>query len=381
MKYCSKCLMPSTRPRITFDDCGVCSACRHHEAMSQHKQDWKAKADEFAQILLEIKLYKSKSGYDCIVPWSGGKDSSSIALKLKHEFGLNPLLVCFNPLTPTPVGQHNRKALLDLDFDCLYVDVSNRVSSYLSLRFLRERGNPKLHWDAGINSAIFKAAISYDIPYIFYAEHGETMFGGKVLHKSSSKIRDHEEVIEHQIGDYPENWQDTNVSRQNLLPYIFPTKSELLEANISALYFGYFFPWNVVENFRYVTKHIDFRVHPKGRTPGTITNFDSLDDYVDDVYYYLQYIKFGFGRAVRDLSRQIQVGEISREKAIEIAQAYDGEIPYESIKVCCDFWGIGTEEFWEIVDQHRPQSIWKKCEVTGGYSHLHHHKLYGDTAL
>ena len=53
---------------------------------------------------------------------------------------------------------------------------------------------------------------------------------------------------------------------------------------------------------------IDFRCHPDGRTPGTFTDFDSLDDYIDDVYYYMQYIKYGFAGNSNQLPRQVQLG-------------------------------------------------------------------------
>ena len=61
------------------------------------------------------------------------------------------------------------------------------------------------------------------------------------------------------------------------------------------------------ENYNYIKKEIpDFKENEYGRTEGTFTNFDSLDDKIDDLYYYMQFIKFGFGRATRDASRLVQ---------------------------------------------------------------------------
>ena len=45
MRYCKKCTMPDTRPGITFDSEGVCSACRHYE--SRKNVDWDARFKEF----------------------------------------------------------------------------------------------------------------------------------------------------------------------------------------------------------------------------------------------------------------------------------------------------------------------------------------------
>ena len=73
----------------------------------------------------------------------------------------------------------------------------------------------------------------------------------------------------------------------------------------------------VDSNYRYVKKELrNFKTNPHGRTEGTFTDFDSLDDKIDDLYYYMQYIKFGFGRAIRDSSRYIQNNEMSRDEAV-----------------------------------------------------------------
>ena len=68
----------------------------------------------------------------------------------------------------------------------------------------------------------------------------------------------------------------------------------------------------MADNFDFIRQQIPFLTHPVGRTPGTFTSFDSLDDKSDDLYYYMQYIKFGFGRAVRDVCRIIQNGRLTR---------------------------------------------------------------------
>lgn len=97
IRYCRNCLMPDSRPRISFDAEGICNACRNAEAKATI--DWPARRLGFLDY---IERYRAKDApYDCIVPWSGGKDSSYIAWRLKFEFGLNPLLVTFSPSSRT----------------------------------------------------------------------------------------------------------------------------------------------------------------------------------------------------------------------------------------------------------------------------------------
>ena len=61
-----------------------------------------------------------------------------------------------------------------------------------------------------------QVAVHYRIPLVFYAEHGESEYGGRVLSEESKKIRNLTEVIEHQIGDDPRNWVDDEIERGRL---------------------------------------------------------------------------------------------------------------------------------------------------------------------
>ncbi len=354
--YCKRCLMPNTRPRIGFDTEGVCNACKN--ADEKKKIDWAARKKEFLSI---VEPYRSKKGeWDCVVPWSGGKDSSAIAYHLKFELGMNPLLVTFSPLMPTDVGWHNRQALVNLGFDHIFFNPDQRVSRHLARRFFKERGNHKVAWDAGINAIPVQVAVNYKIPLVFYAEHGESEYGGKVLNEESKKIRNFTEVIEHQIGDDPRNWVDDTVSAKNLNPYLYPDAHRVQEVGVKALYFAYFFRWSMLENYQYIKTKFDFKTSPLGRTNGTFTDFDSLDDKVDNLYYYLQFIKFGFGRAVRDACRMIQNDQMTREEGLALAQKYDDEFPSEYFDEVLDFLGLSKDEFEKLIDQHRNAEIWKK---------------------
>ena len=203
--------MPDTRPRVVFTD-GVCNACLYHE--SKKDIDWDARAQEFLDV---VERYKGKGAYDCIVPFSGGKDSATIAWKLR-DLGLNPLLVTYGQLLWTDVGQRNFDRVCRAGFDIFYWRVNQDVSRRLARRFLVERGHPKQHYDAGVNSVPVRSAIQFDIPLIFYAEHGESEYGGLVLHEESRRTRNLTEVLENQIGDDPRNWAVDGLLERDLYP-------------------------------------------------------------------------------------------------------------------------------------------------------------------
>ena len=133
MEICSSCLTPKSRPRIIFVN-GVCNACINSE--TKKTINWKKRKEEFLIKADEMKKYAKDNNncYHCIVPWSGGKDSSSIALKLKKNFDLNPLLVTFSPLIQNECGQHNRKILLDEGFDSIMFSPNGNISRKLSFK-------------------------------------------------------------------------------------------------------------------------------------------------------------------------------------------------------------------------------------------------------
>ncbi len=353
--YCGKCLMPDTRPRIVFDENGVCNAC--HTARAKNEIDWDARREEFLDY---VGRFRPKDGpYDCVVPWSGGKDSSAIAHKLKFEFGLNPLLVTMAPLIPDDTAQHNREEMIKLGFDHVMVRPNQAVSRRLSRRFFIERGDPKIHWNAGVNSVPVQMAVRYKIPLLFYAEHGESEYGGRVLSEEHRKIRDFTEVLEHQIGDDPYNWMDDEIEDRHLAPYLYPDLDAVEAVGVKALYFAYFFRWSMKENYDYIKDKIDFRLAANGRTDGTFTDFDSLDDKIDNLYYHMQFVKFGFGRAVRDACRMIQNGQMTREEGLELARKYDDEFPNAYHAEHLDYLAMTDAEFTDVIDKHRDPKIWE----------------------
>jgi len=352
--FCKICLMPNTRPRIEFDTDGVCKAC--HNAERKKAIDWNARCAEFVDL---IESYKGGDGpYDCLVPWSGGKDSSAIAYRLKFEFGLNPLLVTFSPLMPNAIAEHNREEMIRLGFDHVMVRPNQKVSRHLSRRFFIERGDPKIHWNAGINSVPAQIAVKYKIPLVFYAEHGESEYGGRVLSEEHRKKRDLAEVLEHQIGDDPFNWMDDVVGEHDLAPYFYPEPGELEDVSVTAFYFSYFFRWSMLDNWNYIRDKFDFRTAENGRTNGTFTDFDSLDDKIDNLFYHMQFIKFGFGRATRDACRMIQNDQMTRAEGLDLARRYDDEFPKTFHDEHLEYLGLAETEFTEAVDQHRDPEIW-----------------------
>ena len=86
IKYCKMCIMPETKPDLYIDDEGICSGCRYYE--QRNEIDWEKRKNELSQILEKYKSHE-ESNYDCIIPVSGGKDSTYQVIRML-QLGLNP---------------------------------------------------------------------------------------------------------------------------------------------------------------------------------------------------------------------------------------------------------------------------------------------------
>ncbi len=106
MKTCSKCILPETYPGISFDDKGVCNYCR------DYKPEYKNVNSE--SLLEVLQSVDNPSPYDCVVPLSGGKDSSFILLYIVKELGLNPLVVSYNSGFQHPIAEENVRSACEI---------------------------------------------------------------------------------------------------------------------------------------------------------------------------------------------------------------------------------------------------------------------------
>lgn len=177
MKICSNCVMLETRPRVTFDENNVCNACQWSKEKKQ-KVDWKLRANQLNEL---VEKYKKRNAgrFDCICPSSGGKDSSYVAYKLK-ELGLHPLTVTINPPLPHEIGERNFNNFLGKGFDNIRITPNYEVGRKLAKKAFLEQGRPMHAFIMAVQTAIFRTAVLFDIPFVMFGEEGETEYGGTI---------------------------------------------------------------------------------------------------------------------------------------------------------------------------------------------------------
>jgi len=167
MRYCTRCTYPETQDTIMFDGEGVCSICRQIEYRDE-KIDWDARRKQLDEL---VGQYKDKGLYDCIIPFSGGKDSTFQAWYVINELKLKPLLVRFDHWFYRPlVAENNTRTLKILGVDFLTFTPNWHVVRELMLESLKRRGDFCWHCHTGIYAYPMQMALRYETPLIIWGE-------------------------------------------------------------------------------------------------------------------------------------------------------------------------------------------------------------------
>ena len=365
--YCKKCVISNQRPRIRFDKDGICGGCNY--AYKKHRLiDWKQREEEFWAFL---EPYRSKDGsYDVIVPCSGGKDSSTVAHKLKHKYGMHPLTVTLSSLIDTEVGRGNLQRFIQSGFDNILFTPNGQVYRHLCRLGFEVMGDPFQPFIYGVKALPLRVAIDYSIPLIMYGENGEVEYGGDDKNEDSPFHDTDEDLTKHYFsGIEPEDWIEFGIEREGLRPFTPPSQKPLRELGVRCVFFGYYHKWVPQENYYYAAEHTGFQANPDGRSEGTYTKYASLDDRTDGIHYYMAFIKFGIARATSDAAHEIRDGHITREEGVSLARKYDGEFPKKYFREFLEYTDLSEDHFWEIVDSFRLPHIWEKVN---GEWHLKH---------
>lgn len=354
---CKQCLTLSTRPRVEFNEDGVCNACQWVEK-KKSKIDWDERWRELKKI---CDKYRRDDGYwDVIVPYSGGKDSAYIAWKLKYELNMNPLLVTLRVPYLTEIGRKNMERLIENGFDHILISPNQKIYRKICKKGFIELGRPKFAFAMGIQTAVFKIATSFNIPFLVYGEEGEEEYGGSTSQIGKFKIsRDY--LVNYYYGGHdPENIMKEYPSEE-INWWKLPSQKELDAIDMYPIHWSHFEDWDAKGHYLYLKDKYDF-ITPDNNQIGTFINYAQLDDKIQDLHAYMMFIKFGFGRAWSDACIGIRAGEITREEGIELVKKHDGEFPYEYLSDYLEFFDMTGEEFWNTIDSFRSPDIWEKVD-------------------
>lgn len=352
LRWCSKCVLPDTRPNLRILASGECNACEQHARNEQ--LDWDSREQAFFVLVEDAR--KQASAYDCVIPVSGGKDSTWQVSKCL-EAGLRPLAVTWRTPGRTQVGEKNLANLRHLGVDHIDVSVNPLVEMEFTLEAFRQKGSSGIPQHLAVFSVPLRLAVTLKIPLVIFGENSAAEYGAVAqkhvaMEATSEWLRTY--GVPH--GSIADDWYAQDKFREGtLFWYTFPSDDEVQQAGVKAVFLGDYFRWNPQKSLEVAAK-VGFSHDQKARVGAW--NFADIDcDYIS-VHHWMKWYKFGFSRTYDNLSVDIRNGRTTRSQAITQLTTEGFATPLGDIRKFCEYVNISTKDFFSIAEKFRNSKIW-----------------------
>lgn len=356
MTYCTKCLMPNTRPRIQYNADGVCNACVWAEE-KKHAIDWPSRWAQL-EALCDKYRERNKGRFDVIVPYSGGKNGAYIAYMLRTKLGMNPLLVTIRPPMEDPIGIQNIKNFQEKGYDHVMITPNKRLERLIDKDNFVNRGIPMHAFMIAVQTAVMRAAVEFDIPFVMFAEEGETEYGGASKLKNSPTY-DIEDGINFYLSGLDPAKYKADFKENELFWFLYPPREQLLQVKPQICHWSYFEDFVNYHHYLVAKEHCGL-VERSERNIGAIENFSATDTDLIHLYFYMMYLKFGFGRTTSEIGNDIRRGAMTRKQAVNIVRSFDGEFPEAHVPSYLEYYSMSREEFDAVLDKWANKDLFEK---------------------
>lgn len=353
MKKCVKCGLPETYETIEFDSSGICNICNQH-SFKQTKIDWSARKTMLDDL---VESYRGKYDYDCLIPFSGGKDSTFTLYYLMKEYKLKPLVVQFNHGFMRPnLLENNERTLKKLGVDVISFTPNWNVVKRLMREALIRKGDFCWHCHTGIFSYPMHLAIKFNIPLVFWGEPSSEYTA--YYDYQDDQI---EEVDESRFNRYvnlgitAEDMagmikNDFDLDPRDLAPYAYPPLRDLKKLKYRSVCLGSFIPWDVKVQSQLISEELGWKGDEVEGMPPGLYSYEKIECSMQGVRDYLKFLKRGYSRVTQMTALDIRNGRIEKEKADELIAEWEGKKP-PSLEIFLEYLDMKEEEFNQIVDK------------------------------
>lgn len=361
IRWCARCLYPSlSAAPMEFDDQGVCMGCRMAEVKAAiPATEWIRRRD-MLRDLLDRRRCRDGSRHDVVIAVSGGKDSYFQTHVLKHEFGLNPLLVTYDGNNWTETGWRNLVRMREaFGVDHVMVRPSVDVLKKLNRLAFLVMGDMNWHAHVGIMTAPVRVAVQNRIPLVFYGEHGYLDLCGQFSMDDFPEIS-YRDRLEHFARGFEWTYfiDRLGLRSEDLIPWKYPTDMDLFDLDLRGLFLGNYVYWEANEHLKLMVERYGFEVsdEPFERTYRRGSNLDDMHE--NGVHDYLKFIKFGYGRCTDHASKDIRAGLLSREQGLDLVRQMD-PVKSRDLARWLAYVGMTEDEFDRIADTFRDPRVWR----------------------
>ena len=373
MKICSSCVIPETSETLIFDKNNKCSVCT--QIVEKREIDWK-KRD--ADLDLLISQYKNKYEYDCIIPFSGGKDSTFTLWYLVTQKKVKPLVVRFDH----NFYRQNHELNVQKTISKLGVDFINYKSNFdivkkTMLESLIRRGDFCWHCHVGVSALPINIAIEKNVPLIFYGEPSSEYSSyndyeeiEEMDHERFNKVSNLGINAEDMFEMIKERFPNDSINISDFKSYIFPSPRDLIKYKIKSRFLGNYKAWDVKEQVEIIKKELGWKGDNVEGIPEEY-DYEKIECMMQGVRDYIKFLKRGFGRTAHLTSIDIRNQRMDRSKALELCKMYDGKKP-KSLDIFLKIIQISEDEFYDLVQKHivSPNKVWNREKLKKNKSNI-----------
>lgn len=322
LQYCTRCCLPETMEGITFDEFGVCTPCRSSE--EKMHINWKDKQSELIEI---FNKFKNKNYYDCLLPISGGKDSTFQAYILNKIYKINSLAVTHGTNWMSLTGRYNLENCINkFNLDHLFFLPNRNTINKVAKRSPELIGDACWHCHIGTQTFPMQTAVKWKIPLMIYGESIAERDG----RGSYKKILKPEEKYYYGLNVSakvePVKYVGNNIKYSEVQIWNYPSKQEMIESQIIYLHLGDYIFWDEQKQTEFIINQFAWKTN--NRVENTYKGYKSNECIMAGVHDYLNFIKRGVGRATLHASDDVRRGLIKRDEAINLIKEHDPQRPH-----------------------------------------------------
>ncbi|MBU0689935.1 MAG: N-acetyl sugar amidotransferase [Gammaproteobacteria bacterium] len=346
IRYCVRCCVPETQEGVQFDEMGICTACRSSE--EKMHINWVEREKQLRKILEEAKA-KAGTGYDCVLPISGGKDSFFQAHVLVKVYGMKPLAVTFNQNWVSETGFYNLQRCLEVfDLDHLQFTPARGLVNRLAKRSLSAIGDSCWHCHAGVGAFPLQIATRFKIPLLVWGESIAENAGRASYSCPGVKFdRDYFTKVSAKLT--AQEMTSGELSAKDLYPFELPSYEEIEKTGVWGIHLGDYMFWDDERQTEWIRDTYGWR---ETEMEGAYKGYKSAECIMAGVHDFTCYLKRGFGRSTAQASVDVRNGLLTRQEGFDLIRQHDQERP-EALDYYLKITGMSEAEFYDTMREKK----------------------------
>ena len=350
IKYCIRCCVPETQEGVEFDNLGICTACRSSE--EKMHIDWAARERQLRAILEEAQD-KAGTGYDCVLPISGGKDSFYQAHVLTKVYGLKPLAVTFSHNWFSETGFYNLQRCLEVfDLDHLQFTPARSLVNRIAKKSIGAIGDSCWHCHSGVGAFPLQVATKFRIPLLVWGESLSENDGRATYQRPVTTFdRDYFTKVSARLT--AEEMVDDDLTAKDLHPFELPTYSEIEDMGVWGIHLGDYVFWDDERQMEWIRDVYGWR---ETEMEGTYKGYKSAECIMAGMHDFTCYLKRGFGRSTWQASVDVRNGLLTRSEGFDLIRHHDAERP-EALDYYLKATGLSEEEFYGVMREKKLERL------------------------